>query len=214
MGVAVHANLTQPHQRHYAAAIADGFARHGVDACVTQDIRLDADLHVCIGPWHALERWRYGRTLYLDRAYWGDPECVSVHWLKGGEKYRKRGNPYRAHPALMPLKLGQRRIYLCDYNCGPVGDYDTVRYHPAQGVENRPLMADLQRHDIAIGKRTTALVTAHIAGLRVQTDDPHSPVYGITDRRQWVIDLAWHNWSYTEIADGRMWEWMNANAGE
>ena len=100
------------------------------------------------------------------------------------------------------MKTGNKRIYLCDYADGPAGCYDTVRRHPAQQKPTTTLQHDLDTHDIAIGRSTTALVDAAIQGLRVETSDPHSPVYGLVDRDQWIRDLAWHNWSTDELASG------------
>ena len=161
-----------------------------------------AETHVVLGPWFALKHWKNANTLYIDRAYWQDPLCVSVHWLTGGEKLRTRNRPYRAHPELHPMKRGNRRIYLCDYLDAPTGKYDSVRWHPAQRMPRTSLEDDLNAHDVAIGRRTTALVDAAIKGLRVETSDPHSPVYGLKDREQWIRDLAWHNWAMDELASG------------
>lgn len=206
MGVAIHTNLSLKHQVQIAEALKRGFQRHGVESVITPDKEAAADIHICLGPWYALERWKYGNTLYIDRAYWGDPECVSLHWLVEGEKARFKGMPERQHPELQPMKEGERRVYLCDYGCSPLGKYHTVRFHPSDRPSRYTLEECLDTHHIAMGRRTTALVTAHIAGLRVETDDPHSPVYGATDRVQWVNDLAWHNWALDEIAAGEAWE--------
>lgn len=206
MGVAIHTNLGLGHQVRIAEALKEGFRRHGVQADITPDKTAPADLHVCLGPWYALDHWKDGKTLYVDRAYWGDPGCVSLHWLRDGEKVRLKGMPERVHPVLQPMKSGDRRVYLCDYGRGPVGNYHTVRFHPSDRPSRYTLEECLETHHIAMGRRTTALVTAHIAGLRVETEDPHSPVYGVTDRAQWVRDLAWHNWALDEIATGEAWE--------
>jgi hypothetical protein len=193
----IHANGQLAHQVRIAAALHSGT---GWEVSFRPDT--EADCHVVLGPWFALDRWRYAKTLYVDRAYWGDPYCVSIHWLAGGEKVRLKGMPYRDHPELHPMKTGNRRVYLCDYKAEPEGQYDTVRYHPVDRPATQSLQEILNTHDIAIGRRTTALVDAAIAGLRVETSDPHSPVYGLVDRAQWIIDLAWHNWSLDEIARG------------
>ena len=193
----IHANGSLKHQVVYAKALAEGMGGE-----VSFSPYTEADIHVVIGPWFALKPWRYAKTLYVDRAYWGDPDCVSIHWLKDGEKVRTKGRPYREHPKLHPMKPGSKTIYLCDYGGWPTGNFDSVRYHPAQRKPTTTLQYDLDAHQVAIGKRTTALVDAAIQGLRVETDDPHSPVYGITDREQWARDLAWHNWSIDEIRSG------------
>jgi len=178
-----------------------------VSAQISGSADTQADLHVVLGPWFAFDKWRYHETLYIDRAYWNDPECISVHWLVNGEKLFTTHNPKREHPALLPLKHGNKKIYLCDYQCQPEGEYDTVRHHPAKSKQAETLHDALNRHDIAAGKRTTALVDAAFMGLRVETNDPYSPVHRLSHvgREQWARDMAWHNWSLKEIAIGDMW---------
>lgn len=211
-GIVIHCNRGLDHQVRYAEALQSGFCRHGLPATISDSARAPGDLHVVIGPWFALEPWRHGRTLYLDRAYWGDPGHVSVHWLRGGEKHYTWHAEHRDHPDGLPYKAGDRRLYLCDYRCEPEGDYDTVRRHPAQGAQRRSLAEDLAAHDIAIGRRTTALVDAALAGLAVETIDPFSPVLpisGLRDesaRARWLNGLAWHNWALQDIERGEMWK--------
>lgn len=206
----IHCNKNLKHQVDIANALNAGYASHGVRAEISFSPNTPADVHVILGPWFALEQWRNDVTLYIDRAYWGDPECISVHWLYDGEKVREKPRYVRPHPDLMPMKQGNRKIYLCDYGdkWGSIlADDMTVRWHPSQSTPERTLREDLDAHEIAIGRRTTALVDAAIAGLLVQTDDPHSPVYALTQgvsRDEWIRGLAWHNWSLKEIASGEM----------
>jgi len=198
----IHCNRSLDHQRAWAGALKKGFAVHGIESEVSYRADTHADIHVVLGPWFALKNWKHSKTLMLDRAYWGDPDSASLHWLEYGEKVFLRDMPKRKHPRLKKQKEGDRRIYLCDFRQKPEGDYDTVRYHPSEKKSQGSLEDALQAHDVAIGKRSTALVDAAIHGLRVETNDPHSPVYRITDRRQWIRDLAWHNWSKAEITSG------------
>jgi len=200
---AIHVNQGLPHQVSFAEALAKGFRRHGLNPVITSNPNQKADWHVCIGPWYAKRHWP--ECLYIDRAYWGDPESVSVHWLKDGEKIRQNWSGSRSHPELKPIKTGSRTVYLCDYKDRPAGIYDTVRLHPSEKAGQESLSDCLKAHDIAVGRRTTALVQAHIEGLKVRTDDLYSPVWGITDRVQWITNLAWHNWSRDEIEKGEMW---------
>lgn len=197
-GYIIHANAL-PHQRRLAEALREGL--HG--AVVTSDPLAEGETHVVLGPHFALEPWRYRKTLYIDRAYWGDPDCVSIHWLYNGEKWRTRLDDYRPCPELQPMRPWGQVIYLCDYGKGPEGKYDAVRYHPAE-KDCGPL--DFTGYGVAVGKRTTALVDAAVAGLTVLTDDQHSPVWEISGapwkRDAWVQHLAWHNWSHDEIARG------------
>ena len=198
----IHCNRGLAHQVDMARCLRDGLSAKGMNAKVSYSADTSADIHVVMGPWFAFKQWRLDNTLMIDRAYWGDPDCVSIHWLKDGEKVFLRDMPHRKHPKLKKPKEGSRRLYLCDFRQKPEGDYDTVRYHPAEVKGQESLEDALRAHDIAMGRRSTALVDAAIHGLLVETSDPHSPVYGITDRRQWVRDLAWHNWSKAEISSG------------
>ena len=198
----IHCNRSLEHQKQLAGQLRKGFAKHGINAEISYRADTGADTHVVLGPWFAFEHWQFANTLMIDRAYWGDPDCVSIHWLKNGEKVFLRGQKYRKHPRLKKAKEGSRRLYLCDFRQAPEGEFDSVRYHPAEKKQQGSLQDALEGHDIAIGRRSTALVDAAIYGLRVETIDPHSPAYGITDRRQWIRDLAWHNWSKAEISSG------------
>jgi hypothetical protein len=199
----IHVNGGLAHQVETAKALAAGFKRHGLAPVITASPDTEGGFHVCNGPHFAKDHWP--ESLYIDRAYWGDPECVSVHWLKDGEKVRPEWGGARAHPELQPMKSGRRTVFLCDYGQKPFGAYHTVRYHPSDRPSRYSLDDCLRSHDIAIGRRTTALVEAHIQGLQVETDDPHSPVWGVNDRVSWIRNLSWHNWSIDEIAKGEMW---------
>ncbi len=202
---AIHTNTGLAHQVRIARALVDGFAAHGINAEITGRDS-EADLHVCMGPWFALDLWRFDAlTLYIDRAYWGDPDSVSVHWLQSGEKVFTRCDIPRAHPELKPYRFSEKSIFLCDYNQQPVGVYDAVRYHPANG-QRGSLAESLEGFGVAAGGRTTALVDAAILGLKVVTFDEHSPLWPISGRREgrekWINNLAWHNWSLDELAEG------------
>ena len=213
----IHVNPHLEHQVRIGDALKAGFKVHGLESTVSHNPNEQADTHVVLGPWFALNQWRNANTLYIDRAYWGDPKCISVHWLQYGEKVFTQNVRYRKHPDTKPYKSGHRKIYLADYGDKSITGFDCVRYHPAQVKQSRSLDADLKKHDIAVGRRTTALVDAAIAGLMVQTSDLHSPVYQINNkvsyvlRDQWLVNLAWHNWSLTEIANGDMWHALGSN---
>ena len=105
--VALHTNSGLAHQVRNARALLAGFNAHGISAVIA-DADMDAPLHVVQGPWYALERWRFANTLYLDRAYWGDPGAVSVNWLQDGEKLRTRNNPHRPLPGRLDREEFER----------------------------------------------------------------------------------------------------------
>lgn len=209
---AIHTNAALAHQVRIAHCLAAGFKRHGIKAIIANR-DAPADLHVVMGPWFALERWRHSNTLYIDRAYWGDPDNVSIHWLKDGEKDFTRCELPRAHPALHPYRESQKRIYLCDYGHKPRGHYDAARLHPTEGGSGS-LVEALEGFGVSVGRRTTALIDAAILGLVVETEDEHSPAYPIRGikgmRADWLTNLAWHNWSLSEIENGTAWEYLNA----
>lgn len=196
MKILAHTNLNLPHQVRNATAFVAGIP----NARITGSPNEEADLHIVQGPWFCLERWRHSNTLYFDRAFWGDPDSLSVHWLENGEKRFDPPKWDRPHPELSPRSKKPGVIYLCDYGEEPEGDYDAVRYHPAQKAPERPLSDDLRGCGVARGNKTTALVDAAIQGLRVE-----SP-YHRFDRPDWMRQLAWHNWTLDEIARGDMWK--------
>lgn len=85
---------------------------------------------------------------------------------------------------------------------GPVDeDANTIRRHPREVVPGETLEQALNRHDIAIGYRTTALVTAALMGLRIECRDDRS----ILARPDWVNLLPWADWHHSEIASGECW---------
>jgi len=206
--VAVHTNTALAHQVRNSLALVAGFRANGIAAVMT-DANAEADIHVVQGPHYCLEKWRYANTLYIDRAYWGDPDSLSIHWLLNGEKLFTACDIPRATPELQPYRYSEKSIFLCDYNRQPKGVHDAVRYHPANGQVGK-LADDLEGFGVAAGRRTTALVDAAIMGLKVVTFDPHSPVWPISGRREgrekWINNLAWHNWSLDEISRGEAWQ--------
>lgn len=211
--IAIHANPGLKWQRDYGGYLLEGLAQHGIRALLTDNPTQGADIHIVLGPWFALEPWRYDTTLYVDRAYWGDPTHVSIHWLRAGEKYRPHHEFSRKHPELQPYKTGDSRVWLCDYRESAPPGWKNSRKHPSE-AQNGPLSDVLAKYDIAGGCRTTALVDAAIAGLRVETDDPHSPVWAIRgggNRDNWINNLAWHNWSIDEIRSGEFLHGIGSN---
>lgn len=232
---AIHTNMALRHQRAWAGCLASGFKRHGIAATVTPDVALGADVHVVLGPWYALREW-HGKpgVLYLDRAFWDDPGSCSLTWLDAqGEKiFRWYRTTPRPRPAVQPWRHGRRAVVLCDYGMDgeqeralalPHFDVVSVRRHPAEQAAVEPLAACLDAHDVAIGRCTTALIDAAIAGLPVVGLNPHAPVAPIASRTvrdimrpprdRWLNDLAWHNWSAQEITAGDAWEALTTRCG-
>ena len=206
--VAIHANPALKHQRDYAEALAAGFRRHGLNAAATDLRRTGADLHVCIGPWYALRENAGERLIYADRAYWGDPECVSLHWYDGGKVFDWSPSD-RPRPRMAEMKGPGTTVYICDFSETPPSGFDEVRCHPAWHPNRESLSAVLERHSRAVGGVSTAMVEAALQGLSVDTSSERSPVYPLAqgvDRGLWLAGLSNHNWALSEIESGAAWE--------
>lgn len=211
MRAVIHVNPAIDWQRKYADALAHGLDERSVKPVITHKKTLRGDITIILGPHWCLDDHRHHRCLYIDRAYWGDPDAVSVHWIEGGEKvFDWSGKEGRWCPELQPMKWGSRTVALWDYGRPIYHPGATPRPHPSGMPQAESLESVLSRHEIAVGGRSTALVDAAIAGLRVITDDRYSPVFPISfkadpDREHWIRSLSWHNWSLIEIEQGELW---------
>lgn len=103
----------------------------------------------------------------------------------------------RPAPIPKPRKPGDKTIFLADYN-GPIEPADTVRPHPANEKPIESLEAALERHSVAIGYGSTALVTAALMGLQIVCKDKQS----IMSNPNWLNLLPYADWHYLEIASG------------
>lgn len=231
--IVIHVN-DAPHQKLYADHLVKGFQRLGYYSYATSKPDEEADIHVCIGPHFAFDYCRGKPTIYIDRCLWGDHrKYVTIGWLKpdGGMIYPVDSPDDRPKPEIKPWKTKQieKAIVLLDY--GPYPDtyllaqeiYQSVklRPHPATraGSPNQlpPLLDELAKHDIAIGHRTSALVTAAIEGLPIICLDKRSPAWEIAghdlaevkrpDRSQWLNNMSYAQWSDDEIASGEALEY-------
>lgn len=198
----------------WADALRRGFARHGLTALITPERGLVADVHVVLGPWYAKTPWLgHPRTILLDRCYYrGDPEHGSLGWMRadGGRDWLE-GDGSRQAPEI-GWTNGVGTIYLKDHQPPPtdapiIARAATVRVHPTRAREPQtPLLADLARHSHAVGYRTSALVTAALAGLSVEALwPPH-----ILHWPNWLELLPYADWSHEEIAAGAAWEHLRA----
>ncbi|TNE75547.1 MAG: hypothetical protein EP334_10035 [Gammaproteobacteria bacterium] len=197
--VCIHASPSLRQQVRYGAALCAGFRENGYSVDITADPYKSAEFHVVLGPHYAKQQWiGHPRTILLDRCYYrGDPDHVSLGWLRcdGGRHFAVGEG--RAAPVQQPLKTGKRTLFLADWG-GPVEDADTIRYHPATGANKNTLEQDLAAHDIAIGYGTTALVAAALAGLRVVCKDARN----IMSNPDWLALLPYADWGIEEIASG------------
>lgn len=205
MRAVIHCNPGIRWQLKYSKAIKKGLDAFSIPAKITGEREQVADLRIILGP-----HWGISDGLLIDRAFWGDPYAVSVHWLKKGSKvYDWTPKAGRYHPELKPMKDGDRQIVLCDFG-KHYNATGTLRRHPAERGESEPLKAALERHDKAIGGKSTALVDAAIEGLKVTTVEKNTPVDPISgkshpDRLTWVQALSWHNWTFNELEKGELW---------
>lgn len=208
MVVAIHTNTTLKHQVEAAENLKAGFEVHGDQAVITPRIDYTADLHVVMGPHYAKNHYLgHSNVILLDRCYYrGDPEHVSLGWMnaEGGRDFVSGGNS-RPGPEPAPLKMGSRSIFLQDWH-GPyderIDKADKIRKHPAEEADKTPLETVLESYDIAIGYRTTSLVTAALMGLRVICRDRQN----IVANSNYLELLPWADWSHDEIREGKAWE--------
>lgn len=124
---------------------------------------------------------------------------VSLGWLRpdGGRTFPKGCG--RPSPEI-ETNHGEGAIFLADYG-GPVEAADTVRRHPQEEAPKEPLRAALQRHKVAIGYQTTALVTAALQGLKIVCKDRRN----IMSEPDWLELLPYADWRYNEIMNGDAW---------
>lgn len=225
--IAIHYNPNIENQVNYGQALYEGFRAHGLKTTLTDNVTAPGDIHCLIGPWYAYSHYiKYKNVLYLDRACWDHPNYTTVNWMHYGEKVWNWDLPQkpRYHPTIKPWKNGKRLIVLCDYGeksykyqnrVRPHFGNVAVREHPSSvSYKQIDLLDELEDFEIAIGGRTTALVTAAIEGLSIFCVDRLSPVYPVAsavpyiikpDRDRWLKDLSWHNWTLEEIKSGQMW---------
>ena len=204
--VSIHTNRSLEHQVRVANSINDGFKRLGYKSQITENTSDDSDIHVVIGPHYAKQQNLNNRTLLLDRAFWGDPDYISLGWMQpdGGRVFAVNCPDDRPKPDLMPMKKGTRTLLLLDYGSVQTIEANEVRRHPSDAKPVEALREALSRNDIAVGGMTTALVDAAIHGLYTVALDPNSPIKGIEyyGREQWLNNLSYMNWNDTELRSG------------
>ena len=215
----VHYNPTLKQQVRYAQAFADA-------SCdITPNPDGDADIHIVQGPHYALNRWRHhSRVLWLDRAYWGDPDEVTLGWLQpDGTRKFARGTHKRDRPATLPWKTREEScLVLADYRQNVDGivseaykrfGHVSVRRHPVEEKHALSLETCLTLSDVCIGNTSTALIDAIVLGVPVICTDPSSSVADVSvrglgddlyrgGREPWLHDLSWRQWGIDEIRDG------------
>jgi hypothetical protein len=219
----IHYNAHLSHQQDHAHA----FMQCGFDA--TQNAYGEADCHVVSGPWFAKSRWQgHPRVLMIDRAYWGDPDCVSIGWLQAdGSRKFATGTAPRPKPELEPWKTREDScLILADY-LEDVADKETqaqrrfvtvqTRLHPTSNTSrNVTAVSDAIRlRDVVVAGKGTACFDAILQGVPVicdpenacadvATHDFDAPLFR-GDRSEWLHEMSYKQFSLSEIADGTAW---------
>ena len=141
----------------------------------------------------------------IDRCFYrGDPSNVAVNWLDSDGNKLYRSGAGREPPEVTSRPVGSRTIYLADYGCD-VEPADTVRRHPADEAPTESLFDALDRHDIAIGHSSTALVKAALMGLKTMVRDKNH----ILNQKNWLNLLPYSDWHKSEIESGKTWEFLS-----
>ena len=220
----IHYNPRLQHQVDHAQAfLASGFT-------ATPHVQVDADVHVVSGPWYALDQWKHHpRTLKIDRAWWGDPDNISIGWLNpDGTRRFASGSAPRPKPRYEPW--GTREcscLILADYgqDVGSI-EYEAskrfitieVRQHPADTKEKQvDLKSNIRLRDVIICSKGTAGFEAIMMGKPVICLSEQNELMPVCagsmdaelyrgDRDQWLHDMSYKQFSLSEIADGTAWE--------
>lgn len=193
--VCIHANPNLAYQLRWSDGLSAALKSHGFISEVTADPRKQSDIHVVLGPHYAKKYHLNNETILLDRCYYrGDPDHASLGWMLpcGGRRFKEGTG--RKPPVIKDRKTGNKSIFLADYQ-GEIGEADTIRLHPAQAKPTESLLSALNRHDIAIGHKTTALVEAALVGLSVTSSDPQH----ILNQPNWLRLLPYADWAYGEL---------------
>ena len=223
VSVVMHYNPGLPHQVRHAEA----FKAVGVE--VTPAPCGDADVHIVSGPHFALARWlNHPNVIFLDRAFYGDPEYVSMGWMNpDGSRTFATGDTPRPKPEPKPWKKWMpgecRALVLPDYQQDATAlielareryNFVTLRRHPAELKPAETLAEQLEAHHVAIGHSSTALFDAVIAGLPVICTDPLNVVAEVSqtntegvlrrpDRTDWLHRVSWMQWNHEEFGHAR-----------
>lgn len=230
--VVIHFNPTLTNQILYKDYLLAGFGKLGMPAYSTDDQNADGAIHVCIGPHYAFRQCLGKSTIYIDRCLWGDDlKYVTIGWLddNGGMIYPVECDNKRTKPRLERwVKPGRSALFLFDY--GPYPElykecgkhyFMGCRPHPATNKRQPPLLDHLRKYSLAIGYRTSALVTAVINGYPTISLDSRCPAYPVSghdildivrpDRRQWLNNMSYAQWSGKEIASGEALRYVLAH---
>ena len=222
-----HYNAGLQHQCQHAHA----FIKGNKDVIVTDQVGGEADIHIISGPHFAYNEWKdHPRVLMIDRAYWGDPDSVSIGWLQpDGTRKFATGTGQRPHPMPEPWKVRESScLVLADYgqNVSETEHKARMRFtsvntrlHPADSKDRHvtTLQTQLRLHDVAIGHAGTSVFEAVMQGVPTICTDKNNvcmPVCAPTtssvlyrgSRTKWLRDMSYKQFTLAEIADGTAWD--------
>jgi len=216
----IHYNIALAHQVDHAQA----FLSCGFDA-VPSPLG-DADVHVISGPHYAKRYWlNHPRVLEIDRAWWGDPDCISIGWRQpDGTRKFASGDAPRNKPEMQPWTQGEDScLILADYGQDTADIEQQARQrfsavqtrpHPADKRSETTLEAAIRAHDVVIGTTGTAIFKAIQMGVpTICLDEKNecwpacssmdTPLYR-GDRTQWLHEMSYKQFNLAEI--GVAWE--------
>lgn len=223
MKVLMHYNPGRVQQTRHAEA----FKKIGI--AITTNVQADADVHIVSGPHYALKFWRrHPRLLWVDRAWWGDPDCVSIGWIrKDGTRKFAIGTEFRPHPEPKRWqKLERSVLVLADYKQDVTAlaklaakrfGRVLVRRHPSDEKSFMTMETNLGLVDAAIGTSSTAVFEPLIRGVPTICLDPNNPCASVCadsldaplirpDRRQWLHEMSYKQFRIKEF--GLAWEML------
>lgn len=219
----IHYNPNLPHQVDHAQAwLSSGFA-------ATPKPTGEAEVHVVSGPWFAESQWRgHPRVLKIDRAYWGDPEYVSIGWLQpDGTRKFAHGSAPRPKPeyeawrtrewSCLVLAGYDQDVTDIAYEASKRFGFVEVRKHPANEPNCVDLASAIRLRDVIICSDGTSGFEAIMQGKPTICLDPKSELMPVCtdsidgelyrgDRNEWLHEMSYKQFSLAEIADGTAWE--------
>ena len=212
----IHYNPKMKHQCDHARAFeACGFK-------ATTDPKEPADIHVVSGPYYAKPYWLdHPRVIEIDRAWWGDPHCISIGWMQpDGTRRFATGLESRQKPEMAPWwDVVRSCLILADFQ-QDTSEIETkardrfgsvkVRRHPAEQKSERTLNWDIRSHDVAIGTSGTSIFEAIKAGTPSICLDPKNECAPVCsgsidedlyrgDRDDWIHNMSYKQFNLDEI---------------
>lgn len=142
-----------------------------------------------------------GDWLLVDRACWGDPDCVRLGWNGHGlDADYKVPDPIRDRhiPEVKKHQRGNQIILFGDYDSIP--DYRATHYipHPANGTNPTGLpIGDVAQCRYAVVGKSTVAVELMLKGVEVKITDPSN----MANRS--LEYIANTQWSWDEIQQGK-----------